>query len=179
MSIVVRRATREDARAIAIIRVETWRAAYAGLIADEVLAGLDAAREGERREIHWDQNHADARAIELIAEVDGQPAGWAAAGPAREVPRAGEVFAIYALPAYWSAGVGHALIVEAERFLRAQGYRHAYLWYLEGNERAASFYERHGWVEDGHTQVDDRLVGGHAPLHERRRVRDLTRREPA
>jgi GNAT superfamily N-acetyltransferase len=173
VTLLVRRATRDDAEAIAHIRVETWRAAYAGLIAQDVLDGLDPKREAELRALHWEKHHADPRAVELIAEVEGEPAGWAAAGPAREVERAGEVFAIYALPTYWSSGVGHALMIECERFLRGAGFRRAYLWYLEGNERAASFYERHGWLEDGATKSDDRLVGPHAVLHERRRVRNL------
>ena len=177
MTVVVRRATVEDARSIATIRVETWRAAYQGLIADEVLDRLDIDRETERRVTHWDDRHADPQATELIAEVDGEAVGWAAAGPSRdgETPEWGEVYAIYALPGHWSTGVGHALMLGAERFLRSAGFRRAHLWYLDGNERAASFYERHGWIEDGTTKLDERLVADpKAPaLLERRRVRDL------
>lgn len=178
MSIVVRRATASDARAISVVRIETWRAAYAGLIADEVLDRLDVDRESERRALHWDEHHADPRSREFVAEVDGDAVGWAAAGPSRDPDGEGlgEVYAIYALPAHWSTGVGHALLAEAERFLRESGFRRARLWQLDGNDRAASFYERHGWIEDGATKTDDRLVGGTAAhaLHERRRVRDLT-----
>lgn len=175
--VVVRRATVADAHAIATIRVVTWRAAYAGLIAEEVLDRLDIEREAERRAVHWDERHADPQSVELIAEVDGEPVGWAAAGPSRdnETDGWGEVYAIYALPGHWSTGVGHALMTAAERFLRSAGFRRGHLWYLDGNERAASFYERHGWVEDGATKLDDRLIADqHAPaLLERRRVRDL------
>ncbi|MFH8249190.1 GNAT family N-acetyltransferase [Microbacterium sp. B2969] len=177
MTVVVRTATGADARAIATVRIETWRVAYAGLIAQEVLDGLDLERETERRALHWDENHADPRTREFVAEVGGELAGWAAVGPSRD-PDAGdtgEVYALYALPRHWSTGVGHALMVASERFLIRSGFHSAHLWYLEGNERAASFYERHGWIEDGAAKVDDRIVGGrqaHA-LHERRRVRDL------
>ena len=66
-------------------------------------------------------------------------------------------------------------MVAAEEHLRAAGFTEAVLWVLEGNERAARFYESHGWHEDGGTLVDDSLVGGVAAhaLHERRRVKTL------
>jgi hypothetical protein len=46
---------------------------------------------------------------------------------------------------------------------------------LDGNDRAARFYERHGWHEDGAVKEDERIVGntGVPALRERRRVRDL------
>lgn len=174
---VVRDATIDDASTIARIRIETWRVAYRGMVPDEVMARFDIAREADRRALHWDERHADPRGAELIAEVDGEPVGWAASGPSRDGdPRSwGELYAIYALPGAWSRGVGHALITEVESRLRGAGFRRAHLWYLDGNERAASFYDRHGWVEDGATKLDDRLIGdARAPaLLERRRVRDL------
>jgi hypothetical protein len=46
---------------------------------------------------------------------------------------------------------------------------------LDGNVRAAAFYERHGWHEDGVTKDDDELISGPYPqtLREHRRVRRL------
>lgn len=175
--VVVRRARVDDARAIATIRIQTWRAAYRGLIPDDVMDRFDIDHETERRTVHWDARHADPQSVELIADVDGESVGWAAAGPSRDADTEGwgEVYALYALPAHWSTGVGHALLIEAERFLRSAGFRRAQLWYLDGNERAASFYLRHGWIDDGATKLDGRLVGGadSSPLLERRRVREL------
>ena len=173
----VRTATPDDAPTIARIRVDTWRAAYAGLIADDVLAGLDADREAVRRRERWEEFHSDPRGTELIAELHGEPAGWAAIGPSRDpgLPEHGEVFAIYALPHVWGAGVGHALMEASESFLRSAGFTHALLWYLDGNERAGRFYERHGWIHDGATKSDASLVGGDEAnaLFERRRQKTL------
>src|SRR4051812_48117313 len=100
MTVVVRRAVVGDTRTIATIRIETWRVAYDGLIAAALLDSLDSERETERRSLHWDEHHADPRIADFIAEVDGHPVGWAAVGPSREVAGAGEVYAIYALPAH-------------------------------------------------------------------------------
>ncbi|SFS16104.1 Ribosomal protein S18 acetylase RimI [Microbacterium sp. cf046] len=177
MTATVRVATRDDTRAIATVRIESWRAGYDGLIAREVLDRMDVEHEARRRGELWDQYHSDPRSVELLAEVDGDLAGWAAVGPSidEDLPDDGQVYAIYALPRFWSAGVGHALMTDAETRLVAAGFDRAHLWVLEGNERAAAFYERHGWREDGAIQDDDQLIRGDHPqtLRERRRVRDL------
>ena len=46
---LVRAATIEDARAIATIHVETWRAAYAGIVPAAHLAALSI----DEREVRW------------------------------------------------------------------------------------------------------------------------------
>ena len=175
--VTVRRAAREDAGAIATIRVETWRVAYDGLVDDVLLHRLDIEQEAQRRALHWDERHVDPRAAELIAEVEGDAVGWAVAGPSQTPnhPRTGQLYALYVLPAHWSTGVGHALMTAAEDALRAAGFETAVLWVLHNNTRAAAFYERHGWVEDGTVKLDEEIVGNTdaAPLRELRRVRDL------
>ncbi len=177
MSLVIRTATREDAGAIATIRVRTWRVAYAGLIDQSALDGLDIQQETARRAAHWPENHADPLAHEYLAEWHGEPVGWAAVGPTFDPDQRGdgEVYALYALPEFWNRGIGHALLTIAEEHLRGKGFRRAHLWYLEGNARAGAFYERHGWREDGGVKVDDRLLAGTSaePLRERRRVKTL------
>jgi GNAT superfamily N-acetyltransferase len=177
MGVTVRTAEKRDARAIATVRVESWRAAYRGLIDQVVLDELDIDREAGRRAELWEQYHSDPRGAEVIAHVDGELAGWAAFGRSldEDLPDSAQVYAVYALPRFWSRGVGHALMTDAEARLREAGFERAHLWVLQGNERAASFYARHGWHEDGAVKDDDRLIAGAHPqtLRERRRVRVL------
>lgn len=177
MTLTIRTATAADVRAITTIRIETWRIAYAGLIGDDVLDAMDLDRESARRAELWNKYHLDPRGADLLADADGASVGWASYGPSRELPGEGELYALYALPERWSSGVGHALMLEVERALRVGGFTTAHLWVLEGNERAASFYERHGWIEDGTTKNEVRDAAPGRPayvLRERRRVRDLT-----
>ncbi|KAA9107635.1 GNAT family N-acetyltransferase [Microbacterium rhizomatis] len=174
--LTVRPATIDDARAIAAVRISSWRVAYAGLIEQDVLDAMDIERESTRRAELWTEYHADPRGVDLIAESDGVAVGWASYGPSREAADEGELYALYAVPDRWATGVGHALMTEVERALRLS-FTIAHLWVLDGNERAASFYERHGWTEDGRskTEVRDAAPGRPAyALRERRRVRDLT-----
>lgn len=177
MTLTIRTATADDARAIAEVRIRTWLVAYRGLIGDDVLNAMDIDRESARRAELWAEYHSDPRGADLLAYDEAEVAGWASYGPSREIEGNGQLFALYALPERWASGVGHALVTEVERALREAGFTTAHLWVLEGNDRAASFYERHGWVEDGGTQDEVRDATPGRPayvLRERRRVRDLT-----
>jgi hypothetical protein len=75
MTATVRIARRSDARAIATVRVESWRVAYRGLIDDAALDAMDIDREAARRTELWDEYHSDPRGAELIASVAGELAG--------------------------------------------------------------------------------------------------------
>lgn len=181
-AVVVRPAALGDAEHIAEVRVAAWQTAYRGLIPDDVLDRMDAVAEGQRRRELWGRSR-DPRVVELVAELDGTVVAAAVVGPERPVdderpravetaPERGQLYAINAAPEAWRRGVGSALLAAAEDALRAGGFTSAVLWVLEGNERAARFYDRWGWVEDGVTQRDESLTPGHE-LFERRRTKRL------
>lgn len=177
----VRPATPDDAHGISAVRVEGWRAAYAGLIDQRLLDGLDVERDAANRREFWDRHHERPGSASFVAVDAGSVIGWAAVGPAAEdsgLTGHGQLFALYALPDRWSTGVGHALLARAEQSLVDAGFDSGVLFVLLGNDRAANFYERHGWREDGFTHIDDRYAGGLdvQALQERRRVRNLRER---
>lgn len=166
----IRTATVDDAHAIATVHVASWQTAYRGLMPDEVLDGLSV----EQRESGWRQifTDPDATGRLLVAERGGDVVGWATFGPGRDTEAGGqgELWGLYAHPNSFSTGVGHALISIVEAALRKDGFTSAYLWVLDGNERAAAFYERHGWCEDGTVKLDERP---NMTLLERRRTTSL------
>ncbi|MEJ1088781.1 GNAT family N-acetyltransferase [Microbacterium sp. Mu-80] len=166
----VRNATVADAHGLAVVHVRSWQAAYRGLMPQEVLDALSIAE----REANWARFMADSERSSrtLVVERDNEIVGWAGYGAARDddAPGTGELWGIYAHPAAWSTGVGHALVTAVEAALRAEGHEVAYLWVLAGNDRAAAFYERHGWASDGGTKIDERPG---LTLHERRHVKRL------
>jgi ribosomal protein S18 acetylase RimI-like enzyme len=144
----VRPATSADADAIGHVQVETWTAAYEGLMPDEAIARFDVAerqrmwREGLARE-------PQPGSATFVAEVDGDVVGFVSVGVCRDEEGTGELYAIYLLPSCWDRGVGRALIQRAEQSLRSSGFAEAILWVMEGNERAERFYRAAGWAPDG------------------------------
>lgn len=161
----IRPAQPEDARAIAEIHVASWRGAYRGLIPQHILDGLDVAQ----RERAWGriirasidglptEGETGPSLKTIVAESDGGLLGWCSFGPGRdeELRNHGEVAGIYADPAAWGTGAGFRLMSTATNALSEAGFTSAFLWVLDGNERAIGFYERNGWHDSGATKLDD------------------------
>ena len=148
--VTVRLASAADADAIGRIQVETWRAAYAGLMPDEAVAAFDV----ESRQQLWREGLGRpprAGSATFVVEDAGEVVGFASVGASREdgAVQEGELYAIYLHPSCWDRGIGRALLLRAEESMRSSGFRRAILWVLEGNERAERFYEAAGWERDG------------------------------
>ena len=148
----VRPATPADADEIGRVHATTWRAAYTGVLPE---AAFDVA---ERRR-WWRQalsREQPQRSAVFVAEADGEIAGFASVGAARDEPDSvGELYAIYVDPQRWGTGAGRTLIERAEESLRASRFAEAVLWVLEGNERAERFYRAAGWALDGGRKVEE------------------------
>jgi GNAT superfamily N-acetyltransferase len=137
----IRKATIQDASAIAFVHVRSWQVAYRGQMADEFLDGLDV----ETRANLWRELAQDPDKIILVAEdEEGDIVGFSALSPSRDAdanPNTAEVTAIYVHPEQWKKGVGRALLSASLDQVRKRGFDHVTLWVLEGNQRARSFYE--------------------------------------
>jgi GNAT superfamily N-acetyltransferase len=138
---VIRRATVDDAAAIASIQARGWRHAFADIVEPDRMP--DPEEQGPRLadfiagggEIH-------------VFDQDGRIAGFA-------IVQGNELRALYVDPPAQGAGVGSALLAAAVEALRANGHAEAFLWTFEANGLARAFYERHGWeLVPGH---DDHL----------------------
>lgn len=153
--VTVRLAGADDADAIGRIQVESWRAAYTGLMPDATIAGFDVESR-QRLWRGWFERPWPGSVV-FVAEDEGRVVGFANSGPCREEAGAGELYAIYVLPASWGIGAGRALIRRTEDWLRSSGFREAVLWVLQGNERGERFYRAAGWEQDG--RKDDTFQG--------------------
>lgn len=149
----IRPARREDAPSLGRAHVRIWQEAYAGLMDADHLAGLDPVARGER----WEKilATADARQRNLVAveRASGEVVGFVAVDAARDEnpPTSTELWAINVLAAHHGSGLAQAMLDEA------LGDEDAYLWVVDGNERAQAFYRRNGFVLDGGHQRDERL----------------------
>ena len=85
-----------------------------------------------------------------VAEDRSAPLGYVAAGPSRDpdvLKPTGEIWSIFLEPGALGRGVG-SLLMEGALDQLAQ-FDEVTVWSFRDNERANSFYERHGFVRDG------------------------------
>ena len=176
-SVRVRPAAPDDARAVAGVHVDSWRAAYVGLLPQAVLDGLSVGQ----RTRHWDRvlRHGSPDRV-VVAERDDRVVGFAHVGPAHDHgagPATGQLITIYVRPDAWGTGVGTSVHDSGLAQLADVGYDRAVLWMLSTNARAARFYASRGWVRDGRIRVQQ--FGGAVVIDHRfaRRLRP-TRASP-
>ena len=144
----VAHAAPEDARAVAEIHVDTWRAAYASIVPADYLSWLSV----ERREAMWNECIATGAPELLVAKKAGVVQGWLSFGQCRDEgsPKTeAEVWAIYVAPSAWSTGAGRLLWLRARELMLAQGFKSCSLWVFPQNDRAIKFYHSAGFVHDG------------------------------
>jgi GNAT superfamily N-acetyltransferase len=145
-AVKIRRAVPGDAEALTLLHLDCWDDAYTGLVPQAI---LDARRHDVPARVdRW--REALATGHTSVAEHDAGLIGFVNASPGAEVPDFEiQLFALYVRAPWWGTGVGSAL------FDAAVGNRSAYLWVLEGNDRAIGFYERRGFRFDGTGQDED------------------------
>jgi ribosomal protein S18 acetylase RimI-like enzyme len=144
---VIRPARADDGAAIAGVQVRAWWHAYADIVDHEHLAVRTVASRTER----WREIFAAGRTETAVAEVSGRVAGFASVGApmhAPPEPGLGELHAIYVDPPAQGAGVGTALLADAERRLRERGFDRALLAVFEANGLARAFYRARGWRDE-------------------------------
>lgn len=145
----IREARLADLDAAARVRAACWRESFTGMVPDEVLANADAwaPRVAEA----WASAMLDRGACYWLAvDEHGRIVGVAHADAAFEPdpPAPLELKTLYLLDRAKGSGVAAALVH------RAIGDEvPAYLWVIEGNERAIRFYERVGFRRDGEVRT--------------------------
>lgn len=147
----IRRASRHDAAAIGRVHVETWQAAYAGLLPDAMLVAMSDVRQSA----WWSQllrDPAEARGVFVADDRDMGVVGFGSCGPVRDPPeglpegldgrelKVGEVYTLYVEPDFQNLGLGRKLLGALFRQLQADRCDTAVLWMLAENP-TRFFYE--------------------------------------
>jgi GNAT superfamily N-acetyltransferase len=154
MTFAVRTAVYEDAKDIAHVHVESWKAAYKGVVHQSY---LDNGLDKETRRKRWEDSFekvGDHYEI-YIALDDGRTIGFADVGVSRDEDKKdyAELYAIYLDPAYYGQGAGRLLFNECRQKTKKMNYKKLFVWVLEGNKIARDFYERMGAVLSDHEKV--------------------------
>ncbi len=140
----VRRASPEDAGAIARVFVDSWRDSYAGLLPSSYLVRLNVRRQ----EMLWTSEirRAGPKGAVIVACDDLYGVvGFASFGAARDkaVGYDGEVYTLYVDPNHMGRGAGRKLMAAAFARLFSAGFRSCVVWALKGNP-ARYFYMSEG-----------------------------------
>ena len=145
---------------------------YAGMVpedfAQRALERASADSEGRRRA--FDEPGTTVRLIaesagELVGavEVSDGPADWEVSLGFGEVPAARELSRLYLARDAHGSGLASSLMAQA------LGDADAYLWLIDGIERAQRFYRRHGFVDHGPSVSTGPSWGG-IPMHRMARL---------
>lgn len=118
-------------------------AAFGSRLADWQGAGEDRWRQ----RLSLDGSH------NLVAFLDGEAVGMAS-GAAADHAGVVELVSMWVAPVARGGGVADALVAAVERWAHTSGARELRLTVMEGNDRAAALYRRHGFVDSGDV-VDD------------------------
>lgn len=139
----VREAAPADIPAIARVHVDTWRAAYRGIVPDDHLDGLSYAD----RERLWTValKPSNPTVVSVAEDEAGRVVGFAAGGPERsgDPDHRGEVYAIYVDASAQGHGLGRRLVADIARRLAGAGLTSLLIWVLADNP-ARGFYEALG-----------------------------------
>ena len=166
LTATIRDAVADDAIPLADLHVASWRAAYRGIIDDDVLdapALVDSRRAGWKQHLHDGFNHTgDPEHRLLVATLDARVVGFGHVGresdPVDDTPGqapAGEVYGFYLHPDAWGTGTASALMGACLDELRRREFARGVLWVLRDNPRARRFYERCGWTPTDHELMWD------------------------
>ena len=138
--VTVRRATVDDAALIAQVRIDSWRAAYRGMIPDAYLDGMKV--EDSTRMWTRVLDAASDAACTFVAEVEGELVGFAAGITLaeRKLDFDAELTALYVLPSAQRAGIGRRLLTEVAATLGAAGAPNMLVWVLAQNGKARDFF---------------------------------------
>lgn len=146
----VRSAAPGDAEAMAQLHVETWEAAYRGMIPDAVMLRNDL----EQRRLLWRGLLVEAERpplveVALLAEAEGARESLAGFVWSRRIDQAeaafgAEIIALNVRPAHWRRGIGRRLMAASVGRLAGLGAESVYLWVFRENAGARAFYESLG-----------------------------------
>lgn len=130
----VRRADEAEVDGLAVLWHDGWQDAHAGILPAEL----------KRRRTLESFRHRLLAALSdvRVAGPPGAPVGFC-------VVKGDELYQLYVASESRGSGVAAALMADAEARLSAHGVETAWLACAVGNERAARFYEKHGWRRVG------------------------------
>lgn len=148
---VIRRAGSADVEQLSALGALTFTETFGHLYDPEDLTTFLVEAYGPER---TRADLADPRKAHWIVEIDGEPVGYALAGPCglphEDVSETcGELKRLYFRKAWQGGGLGGRLFRETMNWLTSQGYGALWIGVWSENHGAQRFYERQGFEKVG------------------------------
>ena len=145
MEIDIRKVKQGDADTLAYIQTESWKAAFKGIIDDEM---LEKCTDILKARLMYQRLLDDNKGNGYILTVDDKPhciAYWDKARDSDLIGKA-ELICIHSLPDNWHKGFGSKMMDLVLEDIKKSGYSEVVLWVFRDNLRARAFYEAKGFV---------------------------------
>ena len=140
-----RTATKEDAKAIALLHAKSWQRHYRNMLPDEY---LDNEVIEDRKDV-WQQRmmQPDDNQYIILAEKESILCGFACTYAKHDEKWGALLDNLHVLSEYQGLGIGKQLIKNtADWLIEKQLDQQLYLWVLEQNLPAIGFYQRIGAI---------------------------------
>ncbi len=147
----IRKALTADAAGIAAVHISSWQSAFAVIIDEDTMQ-----RHSDRERITaMYQRSLENGETAFVCEAEGKLSGFCFAGKARGIAEEdlSELICIHVRPEEKHRGIGTALLQKAMTEAKAQGYGRMCLWVFRENVSARNFYEKHGFVYAGISDI--------------------------
>ena|SRR6266568_756809 len=143
---IIRKAHPEDAAGIVRVHIAAWQTTYHGIVPADYLEMLPM--QAEERQERWERTLRDKAIFNFVAEDEehGKIAGFINGGPRMHDDPAypGELYSVYILAEYQKLGLGKQLVQTLAGAMYKAGYSSLWLWALDENINAISFYKKLG-----------------------------------
>lgn len=149
--ITVRKAGLADAKDLTNILIESWQAAFVGIMSDEMIKNCTVPENCEKM---MEDILCSERGTFYLGLLDEKPCGelfWCA----NEGENSAEILALHSIKESWGTGLGKALVEQAITDIKESGMKSLYLWAFKENKRACKFYEKCGFTHSGEERVSD------------------------
>lgn len=145
MEIDIRKVKQGDADTLAYIQTESWKAAFKGIIDDEM---LEKCTNIVKARLMYQRLLDDNKGKGYILTVDSKTHCIAYWDGARDFDLVGkaELICIHSLPDNWHKGFGSKMMDMVLEDIKKSGYSEVVLWVFRDNLRARAFYEAKGFV---------------------------------
>lgn len=141
--ISIRKATRDDAKAIKHVARDSWHAAYDSVLgADRVDEKIESWYDPER--LVTDDIEQNDRLF-FVGVVDETVVGFVEMVPDDSDDKLAHLYRIYVASDYWGRGIGSSLLDHIETVLKEQGFERLQLSVMAENNVGVGFYESNGF----------------------------------